>query len=139
MPQLAPERVFEVERIFLQLKGVDVLEQKFVCSCYIEMRVRGGQTDPDFFKKDEDGKTLINTMTTGGKEWPVVPSVMWYLENQVHFPNSFSHELKECKAIGARGSKEDISCILRVDGEFQEEMELFFFPVRDSQSREVDA
>ena len=41
--QKAPLRVFELERVNVKLKGVNVLEQLFSAECYIEMRVRGGQ------------------------------------------------------------------------------------------------
>ena len=127
MPQLAPERTFEVERVYLQLKALDAISQTFRCHCYIEMRARGAQQDADFFKKDADG-TLVNTMTKHDSS-SVVPSVLWYLQNQMRWPNASEHEIVECKAIPTRGSSEDLSCIIRVNGEFQEEMELFHFPV----------
>ena len=49
----------------------------------------------------------------------MVPSVMWYLAEQVRFPNAWTHEICECKAIPSKGSKEDLTCILRVEGSFQ--------------------
>ena len=115
--QLAPERVFEIERVFYHIKAVDIITQTFRCECYLEMRVRGARTDPNFFKKNSEGE-LINTMTKSEGEWAVVPSVLWYLENQIHWPHSYGHEIKECKAVPCKGicSGKDVACIVSVDG-----------------------
>ena len=126
---LAPLRVFEVERVAMKIKSIDVISQLFSARCFIELRVRNVQGDTAFMAKDDDGK-LINTMTKSSEPGrKVVPSVMWYLENQIHWPNSWECNVEECKAIPAKGSKEDIVCTLRVEGTFQEEMELFNFPL----------
>lgn len=128
MPQLAPEREFVLERSFMQVKTVDVVSQTFTTLCYIEMRSVGSRKDAAYYKLDDAGK-LVNTMTKGGQDWPVVPSILWYLENQLHFPNAWSHEIKECKVIPAKDNADDLTCIVRVEGEFQEQMELQHFPV----------
>jgi len=115
--QLAPERVFEIERVTYHIKAVDAITQTFRCECYLEMRVRGARTDPHFFKKNSEGE-LINTMTKSDGEWAVVPSMLWYLENQIHWPHSYGHEIKECKAVPCKdiGSGKDVACIVCVDG-----------------------
>jgi hypothetical protein len=128
MPQLAPERVFVLERCFMHVKTIDVVAQTFTTLCYIEMRSVGSRKDPAYYKLDEEGK-LVNTMTKGGHQWPVVPSILWYLENQLQFPNAWSYEIKECKVIQAKDNADDLTCIVRVEGEFQEQMELENFPV----------
>ena len=86
---LAPMRVFELERVFIKIKNIDAVKQRFSATYYIEMRVRGSRSDKDFFKMGADGRTPINALTNSSTEGrTTVPSVIWYLENQIHWPNA---------------------------------------------------
>lgn len=129
MPQLAPERLIELRRItYFQVAKVDVVEQIFKCHVYIECAIPGGAKDEPLAGKE-------NRMTNGheykdgphaGKKWPVIPSAMWYLENQFNFANAVELDVKECKVLTA---KEDLVLIKRVMGEFMVLMDLHQFPM----------
>ena len=136
MPQLAPERVIELHRVVIfQVAKIDVVEQVFKAHVYFEWVISGGAKDEALAAKE-------NTMTKGveyesgphsGKKWPVVPSAMWYLENQFNWSNAIELDTKEIKVLT---SKDDLVLIRRVMGEFQALMPLHQFPV-DVQSLEL--
>ena len=124
MPQLAPERVLEIRRVtFLQISDIDVVAQQFRAHVYIEAAILDGAADERLAKKE-------NTLTEDKQsEWKVVPSALWYIENQFHIANAIEQEVREVKVI-QQGP--DLVLIKRVYGLFFSVMDLHHFPV-DSQ------
>ena len=124
MPQLAPERVLEIRRVtFLQITDIDVVTQQYRAHVYIEVVIQDGAADERLANKE-------NTFTEDkASEWTVVPSALWYIENQLHISNSLEQEVREVKVI-QQGN--DLVLIKRVFGLFYSVMDLHHFPV-DSQ------
>ena len=127
---LAPERIFLLQRVFVKIKHILIAEQVFIAQYYMELRAPGGALDTRFYKRGFDG-LVENTMTEeDNAECPVVPSVLWYLTDQFRLINSNkpvdASDFKERKVL-RRG--DDLMCILRFEGEFQEIMELQEFPL----------
>ena len=125
MPQLAPERVLEIRRVtFLQITDIDVVTQQYRAHVYIEVAIPDGAADERLANKE-------NTFTEDkASKWTVVPSALWYIENQVHISNSLEQEVREVKVI-KQGN--DLVLIKRVYGLFYAMMDLHHFPV-DSQA-----
>tara|TARA_B110000046_G_C12696811_1_gene274891 strand:- start:40 stop:519 length:480 start_codon:yes stop_codon:yes gene_type:complete len=118
--QLAPLRVIEIRRVtFLQISQVDVVSQQFSAHIYIECAIIDGALDPALAESDNQMTKFPNG------EWPVVPSALWYLENQFNFSNALDHEVREVKVI--KGPR-DLVMIKRVYGTFSSVMDLHDFP-----------
>ena len=128
MPQLAPLRVLEIRRAtFLQIADINVAAQMFKTHLYLELGIKDGASDARLAEKE-------NKMTNDKEsKWPVVPSALWYIENQLTFSNSIQHEVLECKVL-KQGN--DLVLIKRVRGEFSCAMDLHAFPC-DFQSLSV--
>ena len=121
MPQLAPERVLEIRRVtVLQITDIEVVVQQFRAHIYVELCIVGGAEDEKLAKEE-------NTMTkeADGK-WPVVPSALWYLENQLSIANAVECDVRECKIIK---QGRDLILIKRICGLFSSPMDLHDFPV----------
>lgn len=126
---LAPERIIEVRRVhFLQVSSIDVVAQQFTAHIYIECAIQGGAEDKHGLAADG------NTMTKkDGAEYKVVPSAMWYIENQFHLPGAVAEEVRECKVLK---SGKDLVLIKRIYATFFCNMNMVDFPV-DTQDLSV--
>ena len=115
MPQLAPERIIEVRRITVfQIPRIDIYEATFKAHIYLEFAIVDGAGDEPLAVK-ENTMTKGVTYQGGLTKWPVVPSALWYLENQLNFANAIELDVKECKVLT---DKWDLVLIKRVMGEF---------------------
>ena len=122
---LAPVRVFELQTIYYRVKSIDVVNQQFEANCYVEMLVKGAANDAAFAILDQNVMTNLHE-DKDGRVWPVVPSVLWYIQEQLKIANAYAVEKVECKALKTKEG--DVRCIIRVEGTFEEEMELQDYP-----------
>jgi hypothetical protein len=128
-PPPAPLRDIELLRVtFVQLKGVDCVEQTFKAHLMVECRIAQGALDPDLMiQSDEFPKP-------SAVDGSFRPSALWYLNKQFDYPNALEFNVLESKTFAVG---DDLHLVQRVDGTFNEIMNLANFPF-DTQQLNVE-
>ena len=113
--------VLELRELELQkLHRLDVANQSFAATLWIEFVIAGGKGDPHLSAK---GKVFPVDPQTGAPTF--TPSAEWYL-SQLDCRNALHFSVLDAKVF-ARGG-EDLHCTVRVEGEFTECFELVDYP-----------
>lgn len=118
-----PPRFHIVELELQKLHKLDVANQSFAATLWMDMVIRDGAKDPNLSAK---GKVFPIDPKTGKPTFQ--PSAEWFL-GQIDCRNALKFSVVDSKVMrSTRPGCDDLHCAIRVEGEFTEVFELADYP-----------